>query len=30
MSNYRESKENLDKIRAEYSCKGDIIFTIWN
>lgn len=27
MSNYKESKEKLDKIRAEYSCKGDIIFT---
>lgn len=27
MSNYRESKEKLNKIRREYTCKGDVIFT---
>lgn len=26
MSNYKESKEKLNKIREKYSCKGDIIF----
>lgn len=27
MNNYKESKAKLDKIRQEYNCKGDIIFT---
>lgn len=27
MSNYKESKEKLNKIRREYTCKGDVIFT---
>lgn len=27
MSNYIESKKQLDEIRSEYFCKGDIIFT---
>lgn len=27
MSNYKESKAALNKIRSEYSCKGDVIFT---
>ena len=27
MSNYKESKKKLDKIRTEYTCKGDVIFT---
>ena len=27
MSNYKESKERLNKIRQEYTCKGDVIFT---
>ena len=26
MSNYAESKKQLDKIRQEYGCKGEIIF----
>ena len=26
MSNYKESKEKLNKIREKYSCKGDFIF----
>ena len=26
MNNYAESKKALDKIRSEYSCKGDVIF----
>ena len=27
MNNYKNSKEKLNKIRQEYTCKGDIIFT---
>lgn len=27
MSNYKESKEQLNKIRQKYTCKGDVIFT---
>ena len=27
MSNYRESKDKLNKIRSEYTCKGDVVFT---
>lgn len=27
MNNYKESKAKLNKIRQEYNCKGDIIFT---
>ena len=26
MSNYKETKKTLDKIRSEYGCKGDVIF----
>jgi len=26
MNNYTESKQKLDKIRAKYICKGDVIF----
>ena len=26
MNNYAESKKALDKIRSEYSCKGDLLF----
>lgn len=26
MSNYKDSKEKLNKIRQEYTCKGDVIF----
>lgn len=26
MSNYAESKKELDKIRSKYGCKGDILF----
>lgn len=27
MSNYKANKEKLDKIRQEYTCKGEVIFT---